>query len=366
MLYFPKSRANARSASQVEVSATAGQQAITATTKWRRIGEGLFMRPRAFYRLILAATLAVSLRAQPPRSVVVDTDAGADDLLALLFLLQRPEIRIEAITIVHGLAQPAAGANSVARLLTYCHRSEIPIYVGAARPLVGKTAFPAEWRAASGQLLRSLPASPAPPQTESASAYLKRRLLRGAPLDVLALGPLTNFALALREEPRLGAPIRNFVWMGGTLDTPGNVPSAPTAEWNAHLDPLALETVLGTGWPLRFVGLDATSKVPVSLTDLERLEALRLNSATWLAVELLRTEADSIAAGRYFAWDPLAAAVLVEPGLARFEHVAAGVRKRANERGRLLRVPALKPNVAIATAADAAKFRRLFLATLLL
>ncbi len=304
--------------------------------------------------------------AQPAHSVLVDTDAGADDLLAILFLLQRPDVRIEAITIVHGLAEPAAGAESVARLLAYCRRPGIPIYLGAARPLEDAAAFPAEWRAAAGQLLRSLPASLSPPQTESAPAYLKHRLLRGPPLDVLALGPLTNFALALREEPRLGHPIRDFVWMGGALDAPGNVPAAPSAEWNAFLDPRALETVLSTGWPLRFVGLDATNQVPVSLTDLERLEALRLNSATWLAVELLRTEADSIAAGRYFAWDPLAAAILVEPGLARFEHVALGVRKRAAERGRLLRVPALKPNVTIATAAEAARFRRLFLAAMLL
>jgi inosine-uridine nucleoside N-ribohydrolase len=324
------------------------------------------MRPRPLHRLILLATLAAGLCAQPAHTVLVDTDAGADDLLALLFLLQRSDVRIEAITIVHGLAEPAAGAESVARLLAYCRRPGIPIYIGAAKPLEGTATFPAEWRVAARQLLRQLPASHPPAQTESAPAYLKRRLLNGAPLDVLALGPLTNFAVALREEPRLGRPIRDFVWMGGTLDAPGNVPTAPTAEWNAFLDPLALETVLNTGWPLRFVGLDATNQVPVSLGDLERLEALRLNPATWLAVELLRTEADSIAAGRYFAWDPLAAAVLVDPGLARFEHLALGVRKRANERGRLLRVPALKPNVTYATAAEAARFRRIFLAAMLL
>jgi len=324
------------------------------------------MRPRLLHRLILLATLAAGLSAQPAHTVLVDTDAGADDLLAILFLLQRPDVRIEAITIVHGLAEPAAGAESVARLLAYCHRPGIPVYLGAARPLEGSAAFPSEWRAAAGQLLRNLPASHPPPQSESAPAYLKRRLLRGAPLDVLALGPLTNFALALREEPRLGRPIHDFVWMGGALDVPGNVPAAPSAEWNAFLDPLALETVLSTGWPLRFVGLDATNRVPITLADLERLEALRLNDATWLAVELLRTEAESITAGRYFAWDPLAAAVLVQPGLARFEHVALGVRKRASERGRLLRVPALKPNVTSATSAEADQFRRLFLAAMLL
>ncbi len=298
--------------------------------------------------------------------MLIDTDAGADDLLAILFLLQRPDVRVEAITIVHGLAEPKAGAESVARLLAYCQRPGIPIYLGAARPLEGAAAFPAEWRAAANQLLRQLPAARPAPQSESAAAFLKRRLLRGAPVDVLALGPLTNFALALREEPRLGRAIHDFVWMGGSLDAPGNVLAAPSAEWNAYLDPLAVESVLGTGWPLRVVGLDAANQVPVTLTDLERLEALRLNAATWLAVELLRTEASSIAAGRYFAWDPLAAAVLVEPGLARFEHVALGVRKRAQERGRLLRVPAVKPNAAVAMAVEPGRFRRVFVSAMLL
>jgi inosine-uridine nucleoside N-ribohydrolase len=282
--------------------------------------------------------------------VLIDTDAGADDLLAILFLLQRPDVRVEAITIVHGLAEPAAGAESVARLLAYCHRPGIPIYVGATRPLEGAAAFPADWRKAANRLLRQLPAAQPPAQT----------------VDVLALGPLTNFALALREEPRLGPPIRDFVWMGGALDVPGNVPAASSAEWNAYLDPLALEAVLGTGWPLRLVGLDATNKVPITLTDLELLEALRLNAATWLAVELLRTEAGSIAAGRYFAWDPLAAALLVEPGLARFEYVSLDVRKRTQERGRLLRVPAVKPNASVATTPDPLRFRRLFFSAMLM
>jgi inosine-uridine nucleoside N-ribohydrolase len=310
------------------------------------------MLPRSLHRLILLATLALSLRAQTVRSVIVDTDAGADDLLALLFLLERPEVRIEAITIVHGLAEPAAGAESVARLLAYRGRPGIPIYVGAARPLSGDAAFPAAWRAAAGQLLRSHPPVDFRPQAESAASYLKRRLLRGAPVDVLALGPLTNFGLALRQELRLGAPLRNFVWMGGALDAPGNVPAAPTAEWNAWLDPHAADAVLGAGWPLRIVGLDATNQVPLTPADLANL--------TGLAAEILRAEADSLAAGRYFAWDPLAAAVLIDAALARWEHAALGVRRQGPENGRLLRVPAARPNARIATAADAAHFRRVF------
>lgn len=369
--YFAKTPANARSAAAPsppsgKIPAKTGKQKLTMANRLRRIGERLFMRLLSSYRLVPVFTLALSLWAQSPRRVIVDTDAGTDDLLALLFLLQRTDIQIEAITTVHGLANPAAGAETVSRLLAFSSRPNIPVFIGATRPLEGSAAFPADWRAAADRLLRQLPVSPVPPQNEPAPAFLKRRLLQGPPVDILALGPLTNFALALRDEPRLGFAIREFTWMGGALRVPGNVPAAPDAEWNAYLDPIALERVLATGWKLRFVGLDASTQVPVTMADLDRMETLRLNPATWLAVELLRTEAASIAKGQYYAWDPLAAAILVAPSLAQFENVAIDVRKRSSQRGRLIRVPAVKPNVTFATSADANKFKRLFWSVLLM
>ena len=355
--YFAKTPAKARStAAPSGFPAQIGKLIIAITARLRKIGERLFMRPSSSYRLVVAFTLGICLWAQQPRRVIVDTDAGTDDLLALLFLLQRSDIQIEAITTVHGLANPAAGAETVSRLLAYCNRPKIPVFIGATRPLEGAAAFPPDWRAAAHRHHRPQPAA----------TFLKRRLLQGPPVDLLALGPLTNFALALRDEPRLGFAVRELTWMGGALRVPGNVPAAPDAEWNAFLDPIALERVLATGWKLRFVGLDATSQVPVTIADLERMEALRLNPATWLAVELLRTEADSIAKGQYFAWDPLAAAIFVAPSLAQFENVAIDVRKRSRQRGRLIRVPAIKPNITFATSADAARFKRLFWSALLL
>jgi inosine-uridine nucleoside N-ribohydrolase len=320
----------------------------------------------SLYRLLAGITLGMCLWAQAPRRVIVDTDAGADDLLAILFLLKRQDVQIEAITVVHGLAHPVAGAETIARLLAFTQHSAIPIFIGASKPLDGSGEFPPEWRAAADQLLRQLPAPTITPAKDSAVAFLKRRLLNGPPVDILALGPLTNFALALRDEPRLGRPIREVVWMGGTLNAPGNVPTAPSAEWNSYLDPLAVERILATGWKLRFIGLDATSQVPITLTDLERMEALRTTDAAWLAVEILRTEAASIAQGRYFAWDPLAAVLLLTPALAQYENAALDVRKRAGERGRLLRVPALKPNVSYATTVQTDQFKRLFWSVMLL
>src|SRR5215212_8139339 len=102
--------------------------------------------------------------------VIVDTDAGTDDLIALLWLMRQPDIKIEAVTIVQGLAHPAQGAESVLRLLEAGGRTAIPVYVGVDRPVQGTGSFPAAWRKASDRLLRDeFPPAKRRPETRAAA-----------------------------------------------------------------------------------------------------------------------------------------------------------------------------------------------------
>src|SRR5436190_12490576 len=98
--------------------------------------------------LLLMLSSCATSRPAPAKQagIIVDTDVGSDDLLALAFLLSRPDVRIEAITVANGLAHVDQGARMVLRLLELAHRNEIPVYVGRATPLQGNAAFPAEWR----------------------------------------------------------------------------------------------------------------------------------------------------------------------------------------------------------------------------
>lgn len=310
--------------------------------------------------------LLISAFAWTQTPVIVDTDAGSDDLIALIWLMRQPEVRIEAVTIVQGLAHPAAGAESVLRLLEAGGLTSTPVYVGSDRPFRGSSEFPSAWRTAADQLLRDeFPPARRHPEVMPASRYLARRLMDSRrPIRVLALGPLTNLAHAVALEPRTGAAVSDLTWMGGTLDAAGNVPESPQAEWNAWIDPEAAERVLNAGWIIRMVPLDATNRVPIGGQTLRLFEEEAREWTASLVLKLLRSEAESIRAGRYYAWDVLAAMSLSYPKLLSPKWVALAVRKRPNQRGRLVRVEGAKPNALAAVAADPSLFARLFRALL--
>ncbi len=208
---------------------------------------------------------------------------------------------------------------------------------------------------------REFPAAKRRPEAQGAAAFLAERLLdRRRPVRVLALGPLTNLAQAMAIEPRTGPAVRELIWMGGALEVAGNVPEAPTAEWNAWVDPEAAERVLNGGWQTRIVPLDATSQVPIGPDVLRLFEDGAQDWAATAVLRLLRAEAGTIREGRYYAWDVLAAMTLSDPKLTTQRMAALAVRKRPRERGRLVRVEGARPNAMIAVSADAAAFLRHF------
>ena len=310
--------------------------------------------------LVLLLILPIAAASQSP--VIVDTDAGADDLIALLWLMRQPAIRIEAVTITQGLSHPAEGAESVLRLLEAGGLTAIPVYVGGDRPVQGTGSFPEAWRTASDRLLRDeFPAAKRRPEARGAARFLAERLMDSRrPVRVLALGPLTNLGRAIALEPRTGPGLQELIWMGGALDVPGNVAEAPAAEWNAFVDPEAVERVLASGWRVRIVPLDATNRVLIGPAVLRLFEEEAREWAATVVLRLLRMEAESIQAGRYFAWDVLAAMTLVDRQLTKGKMAALAVRKRPRERGRLVQVEGERPNARIAVSADAKLFMRMF------
>lgn len=314
---------------------------------------GLDFSMRAAGLLFTTGLLCV---AQAP--LIIDTDAGADDLLALLWLTRQPSVRIEAVTVCAGLAHPDAGAPTVLRLLEAAGLSNVPVYAGSERRFQGDAAFPAEWRKASDRLLRDeLPEARRRVEKIPAAQFLADRLMDTRhPVRVLALGPLTNIAAATAIEPRTGTALVEFVWMGGAVGVSGNVDSVKTAEWNAFVDPEAVERVLHLGWKTRIVPLDATNKAPITPATLKLFEEEAREWAASIALRLLRSEAESIRAGRYYAWDWLAAMAAVDPSVVGTQPMALTVRRRPSERGRLVRVMDAPPNAQVGWSVDQKKF----------
>ena len=198
--------------------------------------------------------------------VVIDTDPGQDDAVAILLALASPEIDLVAITAVAGnvpVGQTAANAGRVLDLVGH----DVPVHAGAAGPMV-YTLETAEFVCGPGGLAGvDLPPPSRPPAPEHAALALIR-LAQAGPLTVLALGPLTNLALALRLAP--GLKLERVLWMGGAMAL-GNM--TPAAEFNAYVDPHAVAVVLDAGFELTMFGLHVTHDATPAPADLARLAA---------------------------------------------------------------------------------------------
>jgi len=297
-------------------------------------------------------------------TVIVDTDAGGDDLLALAFLLAQPDVSIEAITVVGGLAHVPAGVTTVARLVACAGRPDIRVLAGADSPLEGGRAFPEAWRRQADDLanLASLPQVPPPPRADAVRFLVQRLADHRRPLRILALGPLTDLAGAIRRSHGHLDAVEDVVAMGGAFDVPGNAPAdgPPTAEWNMAADPAAADIVLASGLRLMLVPLDATRNVPIRS---DFVTAFRFGQPTPLGRvvnELLAQAAPEIVAGRYDAWDPLAAAVFLDPSLMPTRQIAVAVGLEGPEAGRTRWVEQGRPNARVGVEADPRRFTRVF------
>jgi inosine-uridine nucleoside N-ribohydrolase len=321
-----------------------------------------------FAVLVACATLLLLVFARrtvetPGRlSVVVDTDAGADDLIALAYLLEREDVQIELIVSVNGLAHAEPGARNVARLVRAANR-RVMVAIGEDRPLEGRAAFPNAWRAAAEALSDvTLPDVRRAPRPDGVSVLLERLRASPGPVRLLALGPLTNIAAVVQRDRRALANIADIVIMGGAIDVAGNAPasaSAPVAEWNIYVDPVAAGIVFRSGIPITLVPLDATNHVPIDARWVADFTSRRHSALGTAVGQLLASAKPMIEAGAYFAWDPLAAVALTDPDVVRTRAMAIEAVHTGEETGRI-RVRDRDPNAMVAYTASPALFRRVF------
>ena len=194
--------------------------------------------------------------------VVIDTDPGTDDALALIMALNSPDLDVQGLTTIGGNASLAHTTRNALRLLEQLGRPEIPVYRGAARPLTGKFHYGYYYHGAGGLTVR-LPRSASEPGPLRAPEYIASLAHTfSGELVLIALGPLTNIARALTSEPKLKEWVKEIVIMGGAVDVPGN--ASPFAEFNIYNDPVASSQVLASGIPITLVGLDVCNCVHVT------------------------------------------------------------------------------------------------------
>jgi inosine-uridine nucleoside N-ribohydrolase len=198
-----------------------------------------------------------------PFRVIIDTDPGVDDALALLLAMRSPELKIEAITPVAGNVPLELTLPNALRLVEIAGRTDIPVAAGAKAPLVRRLVTATYAHGENGLGGAVFPEPTTKPVAEPAAEYI-RRVVRKYPHEVtlITLGPLTNVAAALEADPELAGMVRGLTMMGGSLSG-GNI--TPAAEFNVYVDPEAARIVFQSGIPITMVGLDVTRKT--SLTD---------------------------------------------------------------------------------------------------
>jgi len=252
-----------------------------------------------------------------PRKVILDVDPGIDDAMAILFALRSPALEVVGITTVFGNADIEIGTANALRLVELAGRS-VPVARGAAHPLVlPKSPSPDFVHGADG--LGNIGAPPPTGKTVDASAaeFIAATARRyPGEVTLVAVGRLTNLALAIALEPRLPKLVREVVLMGGAAWTSGNV--TPVAEANIWGDPHAADIVFGAPWKVTMVGLDVTTRVRLTDERLQRMAAndRRVGEFVYRISRFYKQFHDSTGVtGGFYVHDPSAVAYAIDPSL---------------------------------------------------
>ena len=208
------------------------------------------------------------------RKIIIDTDPGQDDAVAILLALASPELDILGITAVAGNVPLNLTQKNARKVCELAGRPGTPVYAGAPRPLVRPLATAEHVHGSTGLDGPELPEPSMPLQTKNAVDFIIDTVMGNEPgaLTLCALGPLTNLALALIREPRIAPRIKEIVLMGGGGSEGGNV--TPAAEFNIYVDPHAADVVLRSGVPIVMMPLDVTHKARTTRNRIDAIAAL--------------------------------------------------------------------------------------------
>lgn len=209
-----------------------------------------------------------------PKRILIDADPGIDDACAILLALASPEIQLDGLSIVHGNCSLEQATINGLSILELANAGQIPVTAGCELPLVQPSLLAPETHGNTGLGYAKLPEPRAKPQVQHGCDFLIEKIMANpGEITLVAIGPLTNVALAIRKEPRVADALKELIIMGGAIRHEGN--TTELAEFNTYVDPHAAHIVYHAGIPTTLVPLDVTYQCVLTGQDVERLQKIK-------------------------------------------------------------------------------------------
>lgn len=293
------------------------------------LGGGILASPGTIFKM--AAQLKTTGSSPGTQKVIIDTDPGVDDAFALFLAMRSHELNVAAVTAVAGNVPLGVTLPNALRLVEIASGTDIPVAAGASSPLIRKLVTASYAHGNNGLAGVEFPTARLQPVREPASDLICRLVRENANnISVIAIGPLTNIALALRQDPEILPMVRSIVLMGGSLSG-GNI--TPAAEFNFYVDPEAASIVFDSGIPIRMVGLDVTRKVQLTDRHVEALQAGTgpvSEAAARIAAAVLKMHSGTNSPSGPNLHDPLAVCALIRPDILTFEDYQIEIETSGN------------------------------------
>ena len=341
----------------------------------------LFCACLAIAALAAAPGVAASPQAKA-RKVIIDTDPGTDDAIAILLALNSPELDVRALTVVPGNVTAAQGLQNALKLVSLANRCDVVVAGGAEHPLFQKLITAEFWHGKNGLANVELPE----PKCKADARFgpdLIIQMVHEAPHEItlVPIGPETNIALAVLKDPSIVPLVKEVIVMGGSISG-GNVNAA--AEANIYNDPEAAQIVFQAGWPVTMVGLDVGNETLFGRKHLAQLAKTHgpENDFMVSVLDFLVKLSEKFGDTGSPMYDPLAVGEAIDSTLMKTQAMHVDVETRgeftrgetvANRRDEIERnvlhgdryiiegVDHVKPNVEVCTSVEGERFIQLFI-----
>jgi len=305
------------------------------------------------------------------KPIILDVDTGIDDMMAIAYAAHSPELRLLGLTTQFGNVSTEEATRNTLYVLEMLGREDVPVYAGASKPfarpdVLGHAKHVHGEDGLGGALGDSAPKGQTGSMTAAEFMVDQVRRMPGE-VTIIAVGPLTNLALAVQADPEFVRLVGQVVIMGGAATVPGNV--TPYAEANTHSDPEAADYVFRSGLSITMVGLDVTMKTLLPRTKLQQWRSKETKLAHFMA------DATDFYMNAYETWnpgiggcalhDPLAVGIVIDPSFCRVETmpIEVDVEDGAPTLGRTLVTEASSraANIHVCIKVDADRFLEHFM-----